>query len=73
MEAIKRIKNINNKRQAAYIMQRLRKGREIEQKRDIREVQRDMSLIRSPAAGMFFFFNIVGVSLKLFLICPIFL
>lgn len=52
LEAIKRIKNINNKRQAAYIMQRLRKGREIEQKRDIREVQRDMSLIRSPAAGL---------------------
>lgn len=32
-------------------MQRLRKGRELEDKRDIREVQRDLSLIRSPAAG----------------------
>lgn len=68
MEAIKRIKNISNKRQAAYIMQRLRKGREIEQKRDIREVQRDMPLIRSPAAGMFFFFYIVNVNSKLFLL-----
>lgn len=50
---MKRIEEIKNKRQATYIMQRLRKGREVEQRRDIREVQRDMSLIRSPAAGMF--------------------
>lgn len=33
-------------------MQRLRKGRELEQERDIKEVQRDLSLIRSPAAGL---------------------
>ncbi len=51
VEAIKRIESIKSKRQATYIMQRLIKGREMEQKRDIREVQRDMSLIRSPAAG----------------------
>lgn len=35
------------------MMQRLRKGRELERERDIKEVQRDLSLIRSPAAGMF--------------------
>lgn len=33
-------------------MQRLRKGRELEDERDVKEVQRDLSLIRSPAAGL---------------------
>lgn len=33
-------------------MQRLRKGRELEQEIDVKEVQRDLSLIRSPAAGL---------------------
>lgn len=33
-------------------MQRLRHGNLVEQQRDIREVQRNMSLIRSPAAGL---------------------
>ena len=42
-------------------MQRLRKGREVEQKRDIREVQRDMSLIKSPAAGMQTFIEITAI------------
>lgn len=48
---MKEVESIKNKRQGTHILQRLRKGREIEQQRDIREVQRDMSLIRSPAAG----------------------
>ncbi|XKL68054.1 hypothetical protein PGB90_003545 [Kerria lacca] len=52
LEAIKRIEEIKNKRQETFIMQRLRKGRELEQKRDIHEVQRDMSLIKSPATGL---------------------
>jgi len=51
VEAIKKVTEIQKKRQSTYVMQRLRKGREVEQHRDIREVQRDMSLIRSPAAG----------------------
>lgn len=33
-------------------MQRLRKARELEIQHDVREVQRDMALIRSPAAGL---------------------
>jgi len=33
-------------------MQRLQKGRELEEERDIKEVKRDLSLIRSPAAGL---------------------
>lgn len=52
MEAIKKVTEIQKKRQSTYVLQRLRKGREIEQHRDIREVQRDMALIRSPAAGI---------------------
>ncbi|XP_014244384.1 probable ribosome biogenesis protein RLP24 [Cimex lectularius] len=52
VEAIKKIEEIKTKRQNTYIMQRLRKGRELENQRDIREVQRDLSLIRSPAAGL---------------------
>lgn len=52
VEAMKKVETIKQKRQNAYIMQRLRKGREVENERDIKEVQRDLSLIRSPAAGL---------------------
>lgn len=52
VEAIKKVETIKQKRQNAYIMQRLRKGREIQNETDIKEVQRDLSLIRSPAAGL---------------------
>lgn len=33
-------------------MERLRKGREVEIQMDVKDVQRNMSLIRSPAAGL---------------------
>ncbi|KAJ8912286.1 hypothetical protein NQ315_017319 [Exocentrus adspersus] len=52
IEAMKKIEAIKQKRQATYIMQRLRKARELETERDIKEVQRDLALIRSPAAGL---------------------
>lgn len=52
VDAIRKVTSIKQKRQNAYIMQRLRKGREIENETDIKEVQRDLSLIRSPAAGL---------------------
>lgn len=52
IEAMKKVEAIKQKRQGAYIMQRLRKGRELEQERDVKEVQRDLSLIKSPAAGL---------------------
>ncbi|KAK5649266.1 hypothetical protein RI129_000295 [Pyrocoelia pectoralis] len=52
VEAMKKVATIKQKRQNLHVMQRLRKGREIENERDIREVQRDLSLIRSPAAGL---------------------
>ena len=49
---MKKVETIKQKRQANYIMQRLRKGRELEEQRDVKEVQRDLSLIKSPAAGL---------------------
>lgn len=49
---MKKVETIRQRRQNLHIMQRLRKGRELEQERDIKEVQRDLSLIRSPAAGL---------------------
>ncbi|KAJ8669122.1 hypothetical protein QAD02_000381 [Eretmocerus hayati] len=52
VEAMKKVEGIRQKRVNAHIMQRLRKGRELEKERDIKEVQRDLSLIRSPAAGL---------------------
>lgn len=52
VEAMKKVEQIKQKRQATHIMQRLRKGRELEQERDVKEVQRDLSLIKSPAAGL---------------------
>lgn len=52
VEAMKKVNKIKDKRQGAYIMQRLRNGRELEEERDIKEVQRDLSLIKSPAAGL---------------------
>ncbi|XP_026462155.1 probable ribosome biogenesis protein RLP24 [Ctenocephalides felis] len=52
VEAMKKIESIKQRRQNNHIMQRLRKGREQEILRDVKEVQRDLSLIRSPAAGL---------------------
>lgn len=52
MEAMKKVEIIRQRRQNLHIMQRLRKGRELEQEKDVKEVQRDLSLIRSPAAGL---------------------
>ncbi|XP_034943775.1 probable ribosome biogenesis protein RLP24 [Chelonus insularis] len=52
IEAMKKVESIRQRRVNTHIMQRLRKGRELEQERDIKEVQRDLSLIKSPAAGL---------------------
>lgn len=49
--AMKRVEEIKQKRQALYIMNRLKKGKEVEKEKDIKEVQRNLSLIKSPAAG----------------------
>ncbi|XP_060526067.1 probable ribosome biogenesis protein RLP24 [Cylas formicarius] len=52
VEAMKKVEAIKQKRQGTYILQRLRKGRELEQERDVKEVKRDLALIKSPAAGL---------------------
>ncbi|XP_029163163.1 probable ribosome biogenesis protein RLP24 [Nylanderia fulva] len=52
VQAMKKVDSIRQRRQNLYIMQRLQKGRELEEERDIKEVSRDLSLIRSPAAGL---------------------
>ncbi|XP_031637495.1 probable ribosome biogenesis protein RLP24 [Contarinia nasturtii] len=52
VDAIQRVTEIKNKRTGLYVMQRLRKGREKEIEMDVKDVQKNMSLIRSPAAGL---------------------
>ena len=49
---MKRVDMIRQKRESHYLMQRLRKGTVFERQRDFKEVKRDMSLIKSPAAGL---------------------
>jgi len=52
LEAIKKVTEIKEKRQDHFVLQRLRKGREVEIQMDVKDVQRNISLIRSPAAGL---------------------
>lgn len=52
MDAIKRVNEIKERRTGQFVMQRLRKGRQVEIEMDVRDVQKNMSLIRSPAAGL---------------------
>lgn len=52
MEAIKRVTEIKEKRTDHFVLQRLRKGRQVEIEMDVKDVQKNMSLIRSPAAGL---------------------
>lgn len=50
--AIKKVTEIKQRRENHFVMERLRKGREVEIQMDVKDVQRNMSLIRSPAAGL---------------------
>ncbi|EDW80936.1 probable ribosome biogenesis protein RLP24 [Drosophila tropicalis] len=50
--AIKKVTEIKERREKHFVMERLRKGRQIEIQMDVKDVQRNMSLIRSPAAGL---------------------
>ena len=52
VEAIKRVTEIKEKRTGHYVMERLRKGRKVEIEMDVKDVQKNISLIRSPAAGL---------------------
>lgn len=51
-EAMKRLEAIKEKRTNHHIEVRLRKAAEYDRERDIKEVKMNMSLIKSPAAGM---------------------
>ncbi|XP_051174574.1 probable ribosome biogenesis protein RLP24 [Leptopilina boulardi] len=52
IEAMKKVETIRQRRQNTHIMQRLRVGRDVEREKNIKQVQRNISLIRSPAAGL---------------------
>ena len=49
---MKKVEEIKTRRQAQFIYDRQKKARAIERKKDVKEVQRDLALIRSPAAGL---------------------
>ncbi|XP_033729313.1 probable ribosome biogenesis protein RLP24 [Pecten maximus] len=50
VKAMKRIEEIRVKRQNQHILNRLKKGKELEKANDIKEVEKNIHLIRSPAA-----------------------
>merc|ERR1711899_329451 len=50
--AMQKIEEIKNKRQAHHIFQRMRAAKKIQKSKDIEEVERDLALIKSPAAGL---------------------
>jgi large subunit ribosomal protein L24e len=49
---MKKVEEIRQKRSAKHIMNRLNKAKVLEKEKDIKEVQRNLPLIRSPAAGL---------------------
>ncbi|XP_043934877.1 probable ribosome biogenesis protein RLP24 isoform X1 [Protopterus annectens] len=49
--AMKRVEEIKQKRQARFIMNRLKKGKELQKEQDIKEVKQNIHLIRAPHAG----------------------
>merc|ERR1739844_343113 len=50
--AMQRVEEIKNKRQAHHIFQRMKLAKKIQKVKDIKEVERDLALIKSPAAGL---------------------
>merc|ERR1712025_1122857 len=50
--AMQRVEEIKNKRQAHHIFQRMKMAKKIQKQKDIKEVERDLALIKSPAAGL---------------------
>merc|ERR1711935_353215 len=52
INAMQRVEEIKNKRQAHHIFQRMKMAKKIQKQKDIKEVERDLALIKSPAAGL---------------------
>ncbi|GAB6018745.1 hypothetical protein CHUAL_000418 [Chamberlinius hualienensis] len=51
IKAMMRVEEIKEKRQAQFIHQRMKKGKEMAKEQDIKIVNRDLALIKSPAAN----------------------
>nr|XP_035138438.1 probable ribosome biogenesis protein RLP24 [Callithrix jacchus] len=51
VDAMKRAEEIKQKRQAKFIMNRLKKNKELQKAQDIEEVKQNIHLIRAPLAG----------------------
>ena len=51
VEAMKKVEEIKRKRQTQFIMNRLKKGKELQKAQDIKEVKQNIHLIRAPHAG----------------------
>lgn len=52
IHAVNKINAIKEKRERHFVMERLRKGTDVEIEMDVRDVQNNLALIRSPAAGL---------------------
>uniref|UniRef100_H2Y7C3 Probable ribosome biogenesis protein RLP24 n=1 Tax=Ciona savignyi TaxID=51511 RepID=H2Y7C3_CIOSA len=52
VKAIQRIDEIKTKRHNQYIMNRLKVGKKVERESDVREVKKNINLVKSPAAGL---------------------
>lgn len=51
VEAMQRVEEIKQKRQARFIMNRLKKGKQLEKEEAISEVKKNIHLIKAPHAG----------------------
>uniref|UniRef100_A0A670KJI7 Probable ribosome biogenesis protein RLP24 n=2 Tax=Podarcis TaxID=42163 RepID=A0A670KJI7_PODMU len=51
VDAMKRVEEIKRRRQAKFIMNRLKKGKELQKAQDIKEVKQNIHLLRAPHAG----------------------
>merc|ERR1712034_274697 len=52
IKAMQRVEEIKNKRQAHHIFQRMKVAKKLQKQKDIKEVERDLALIKSPVAGL---------------------
>ena len=52
VDAMKKVSEIRQRREGLHVIKRLQKGRVLEKDRDRKEVERNLSLIKSPAAGL---------------------
>uniref|UniRef100_A0A1L8DRN7 Probable ribosome biogenesis protein RLP24 n=1 Tax=Nyssomyia neivai TaxID=330878 RepID=A0A1L8DRN7_9DIPT len=52
LDAMQKITEIKERRERHFVMERLRKGTQVEIEMDVKDVQKNMALIRSPAAGL---------------------